>query len=214
MAYTQRLVESVLQTARSQTSGYQDDDEINRNIAMVESELMETLAPLYSTNQKVQDLLAPFVTRPSTDSTVAAGVLTKPSDYVQFVNMTISGKPVYERNVNEIDIINTSPTRKPTATGPYYFYFVNNSVNVLPATISSARITYIRKPIAGQIAYDYVEEEDNDYAIISVVREIEWPDRAFNLLYYLLLEKYGVENQEMLAMEYSQLGINKEISKV
>lgn len=213
MPYTQRLIESVLQTARSQTSGYQSDDEINNNIAMVESELMETLAPLYSINQKVQDLIAPFVTR-NANTSVVDGVLTKPADYIQFVRATINSKPVYQRNVNEIDIINTSSTRKPKEGGPYYVFFENNEINMLPETVDTATIVYIREPVPGMIEYEYVGDDENDYATISIVREMEWPERAFNLLYYLLLEKFGVENENQLAMEYSQLGINKEVTKL
>lgn len=214
MAYTLRLIESVLQTARSRTSGYQDDEEINRNIAMVESDLMEILVPLYSTNQKVQDLLAPFVV-PFTTTSVISGVVTFPSDYVQIVDSMYNDLPIYKKNVNEVSLVVSSPIRKPNLEkGPYYCYFTGSRMNVLPASIPNIQMSYIKRPEAGKIAYSFVDDEEEDYATISVVTEISWPERAFNILYYLLLEKYGIENQSQLALEYSQLGINKEISKV
>lgn len=214
MAFTQRLIESVMQTARFSTSGYQDDAEINRNLAMVENDLMETIAPLSEENQKIRDLLSPFITPPST-LPVSSGIVTLPADYVQVVDSFYNGKPVYKRNVNEISIINTSPTRKPNIDkGPYYCYFAGGGMRVLPVEMEEIDMIYIRKPVPGEIEFNVIEDEDRDYVTISVLRETEWPERAFNILYYLMLEKYGVEMTSQIAMEYSQLGINKEIQKV
>lgn len=213
MAFTQRLIESFMQTARSSTSGYQDDVDINRNLAMIDNEIMETLAPLYSVNGKVQDLLQPFV-KPVQSQAVVSGSLVKPADYVQYIDSIYEGKPVYPRNPNEIAILNTSPVRKPTLDkGPYFVYFTGGNINYLPNEIESVELVYLRKPEAGEISYSYTSTDDSDYVEISVVKEIEWPDRAFNLFYYHLLEKYGFEYSSQLALEYSQLGINREITK-
>lgn len=202
-----------MQTARSSTSGYQDEAEINRNIAMVENDLMDTICPLYEENQKVRDLLNPFITLPST-TTVTNGIVSFPPDYVRIVDSSYDGRPVYKRNVNEISIIKTSPTRKPTLdNGPYYCYFAGDSMRVLPE-IEEIDLIYIRRPEPGEIEFNIVESADRDYIEIDVVREIEWPESAFNILYYLLLEKYGVEMRSQISMEYSQLGVNKEISKL
>lgn len=214
MAFTQRLIESVMQTGRFRTSGYQDDTEINRNLAMVENDLMETLAPLSEENQKVRDLLLPFITAPSTIP-VINGVATLPGDYVQVVDSFYKNKPVYKRNVNEVSIINTSPIRKPTLDkGPYYCYFAGSGMRVLPEEMESVDMIYIRRPEPGQIEFTIEETEESDYVNISVIRETEWPERAFNLLYFLMLEKYGVEMTSQISMEYSQMGVNKEIAKV
>lgn len=214
MPFTKRLIESVMQTARFSTAGYQKDVEINRNLAMVENDLMETLAPLSEENQKVRDLLGPFITPPST-LPVSIGVVDLPDDYVQVVDSTYNKKPIYKRNVNEISILETSPVRRPTLDkGPYYCFFAGNGMRVLPAELPTVDMIYIRKPVPGEIEFEVVSTDESDYVTISVVRETEWPERAFNLLYYLMLEKYGVEKTDQLAMEYSQLGINKEVSKI
>lgn len=214
MAFTKRLVESFMQTSRSSTSGYQSKDDINRNIAMISNELMETFAPLYSINGKVQDILQPFV-KPQPNAAVTLGLLSKPTDYVQYISSTFKDSPVYPRNLNEIDIINTSPVRKPTLEkGPYFVTFVGNDIKYHPKEINAVDLMYIRKPSAGSINFDIVSTEDSDYINIVVVQETEWPERAFNLFYYHLLEKYGFEQSSQLAAEYSQLGINREITKV
>lgn len=214
MAFTKRLIESVMQTAGYSTSGYQADVEINRNLAMVENDLIGTLVPLWEDNQNVRDMLSPFIT-PPTILPVSSGGVELPVDYVQIIDSNYNRKPIYKRNVNEISIIETSPIRKPDLEkGPYYCYFLGKSMRVLPQDIPEVEMMYIRQPIPGEIVFDIREEEDRDYVELSVVRETEWPEKAFNLLYYSMLEKYGVEKTSQLAMEYSQLGINKEISKV
>lgn len=213
MAFTKRLIESVMQTAKSSTSGYQDEDELNRNIAMVENDLMDIICPLYEENQKVRDLLNPFITQPST-TVVTDNVVALPPDYVRIVDSMYKGRPVYKRNVNEISIIQTSPVRKPDVEkGPYYCYFMGGAMKVIPA-ISEIDLIYIRRPEPGEIRFIIEETDERDYIEIAVEREIEWPESAFNILYYLLLEKYGVEMSSQISMEYSQLGINKELSKV
>lgn len=214
MAFTKRLIESVMQTAGYSTSGYQDDIEINRNLAMVENDLIGILSPLWESNQSVRDMLSPFITPPST-TPVSSGVVDFPPDYVQIIDSSHNKKPIYKRNINEISLIESSPTRAPKMErGPYYCYFAGGDMYVLPEEMETVDMIYIRQPIPGEIAFDFQEEEDRDYVTMSVVRETEWPQKAFNLLYYLMLEKYGVEKTSQIAMEYSQLGINKEISKV
>lgn len=214
MAFTKRLIETFMQQSNSSTSGYQDEDDINRNLAAIDNELMETLAPLYSMNGKVQDLLQNHVDVKS-DHPVINGVAPKPDNYVQYVDSIFDGNPVYPRNINEVSIINTSPIRKPTIDkGPYYVYFSSGNINYIPKEIDAVELYFLKRLKPGKISFDAVSTDDSDYFSISVVDEIGWPERAFNLFLYHLLEKYGVEMKEQLSMEYSQLGINREVSKV
>lgn len=213
MAFTKRLVETFMQESRSSTSGYQDDEDINRNLASIDDLLMETFAPLYSTNGKVQDMLQPFVK--SDNANVSLGKLEKPTDYVQYIDSIYKGSPVYPRNINEVSTINTSPVRKPTIyKGPYFAYFSSGDINYLPKEIEAVELFYLRRPVYGEIKLTPVSTAESDYNELSVTKEIEWPERAFNLFLYHLLEKYGVEMKDQLALEYSQLGINREISKI
>lgn len=214
MAFTKRLIETFMQQSNSSTSGYQDEDDINRNLAAIDNELMETLAPLYSMNGKVQDLLQNHVDVNS-DHPVINGVAPKPDNYVQYIDSIFDGNPVYPRNINEVSIINTSPIRKPTIDkGPYYVYFSSGNINYIPKEIDAVELYFLKRLKPGKISFDAVSTDDSDYFSISVVDEIGWPERAFNLFLYHLLEKYGVEMKEQLSMEYSQLGINREVSKV
>lgn len=212
MAFTKRLVESFMQTSQSLTSGYQSEEDINRNLAMIDSEIMEILAPLYATNGKVQDLLQNAVKK--SELPVVDGIMSKPEGYLQFISSSYNGTPMYPKNLNEIDIINTSPIRKPKLTGPCFTTFVDGVVECHPKEIEKALVNYLKTPLPGSIEFVMVSNEDSDYIEINVVREIDWPDRAFNLFYYSLLEKYGFEKNSQLSAEYSQLGINREIAKV
>lgn len=213
MAFTKLLIESVQQATRSSTSGYQDQDDINRNLEAVDKEITETLFPLYAINGKVQDLVQNFVKKST--GAVVSGELAKPDDYVQHISSSYEGKPMYPRNINEIDIIRTSPIRNPKLeSGPYFIYFESTKIKYLPEDISSVDLVYLRRPKAGKIKETYVSDADRDYVTTDVVKEIEWDDRAFNLFYYHMMEKYGFEQNDQLSIEYSQLGINREITKV
>lgn len=214
MEFTKRLVETFMQQSNSSTSGYQDEADINRNLAAIDNELMETFAPLYSVNGKVQDLLQNHV-KVLQDHPVVNGVAPKPDDYVQYIDSFFKGNPVYTRNINEVSIINTSPIRKPTLDkGPYFVYFSSGNMNYLPKEIDAVELYFIKRLPPGEIKFEVMSTDDSDYVELSVVNEIQWPERAFNLFLYHLMERYGVEMKEQLSMEYSQLGITREVSKV
>ena len=209
-----RFYNSVMQTARAGSSGYVNKNEWNTGMSQVETDVFNIMAPLYSTNFQVQDILAPFVTSKK-DAALVDGVLTKETDYSQFISAEINGNPVYPLNLNEVSIIKTSPVRKPSIEkNQYYLTFENDKVSFLPETITKVDYRYLRKPVPAELDMTVVSNEDSDYVTPVKVKDLEWPEKAFNILYYLMLEKYGVDQRESLAYEYAQLGIQKEISKV
>jgi hypothetical protein len=212
MIDTATLIKSVFQAARVGTSGYQDQDEANRNLQMVELELYSTLIPLIATNVNVQTFMSEFIEY--SDGAITAGLWPYPDDYNTHLFSTVNGKPVYVKTKAEIDIILNSTIRKPTQNGPYYLTIEKTGLQFYPTTTSSANVVYYRYPVYGKVTFTEASTEDSDYIDISTDEPLEWPEKAFNILYYSLLEKYGVDCRESIALEYSQLGINKEMSKL
>lgn len=209
-----RLFNSVMQAARLGSSGYSDEDEWNRNLSAVQTDLFNIMAPLYSKNFQVQDMLSPFV---SDDVSVdlISGKLVKNSDYGQLISISVNDYPAYPINHNEEAIIKTSPIRKPSiSNNQYYFTFKGNDIHILPKEVATAVYTYLKTPSVVEIKFDVISTDNSDYIEVSSLSDLEWPEKAFNFLYYLMLEKYGVDQRESLAMEYSQMGIQKEINKV
>lgn len=209
-----RLWETVMQTAKKGTAGYQDEDEFNRDLAAVQTELMGVLAPLYASSRAVKDLLAPFIVTFSGNTSVA-GLLAKPDDYFQVANISISGHPATPVDVNEAPMLNYIPSRTPSvANNIYAYYEVNDDFTVLPqGTALPAVLTYIRHPEEASIVLTPVSDENGDYLTPTAGDDLEWPERAFNFIYYMMLQKLGLEAKEQLLIEYSNLGLRSESVK-
>lgn len=203
-----------MQTAKKGTAGYQDEDEFNRDIAAIQTELMGILAPLYAKSLAVKELLAPFVVSDSA-TTSAQGVYTKPADYFQIIDGSVNGYPANMINPNEVAMLRFLPSRRPSVTeNRYSFYLKDGDIYFLPAQALPASIDYIRYPDAASIALTPVSTPDSDYLTPTSVDDLEWPERAFNLIYYMMLQRLGIETKESLMMEYAGLGIQSEVLKI
>lgn len=199
--------ETVQQSGKTGTSGYQSKDEFNRDLHIVQLSAFGTLSPFYSKNQQVQDLLSYRV------KTVAIGA--RPDDYGHFVSATVNGKASHPINVNQKDMIMSSPIRRPTReNGLCYHYFEGNNVHFLVGSNVGGTMTYLSLPKQAEIDLEEFSDEDSDYVTPVSVSDLEWPQTAYNLLLNLMLERVGLERKEQILMEYSQLGIQRESIKV
>lgn len=201
-----QLYETVSQTAKTGTSGYQSMAEFNNSLSLCQKELLGLLSPYYAKNIHVQDLLAPFIE-------VSANSTSKPADYHQFVSATVNGHAAYPLRPNQLSLYSTSPIRKPTATLSYYC-FVENGIEWLTLTGISGDMTYIRQPNEASIILTPTSTEDDDYLTPTVGDELEWPERAFPFLFYMMLQKLGVEMKDALIQEFSQIGLQVEATKI
>lgn len=209
-----RLWNTVNQLAKNGTSGYQNQYEFNRDLADTQESLMSFLAPLYSVNQSLKDLLSPFATYQNI-TTDSDGVLTKPMDYYRVSTASVNGYPAYPISVNEKDVIRTSAIRTPSSTTNLYFYYQENEeIMFLPEEELDVRFSYLRKPGEASIILTESSDADRDYLIPTVGYDLEWDDNAFNFFLYMMLEKLGLEMKEQLSMEFANIGLSKEISKI
>jgi len=201
-----RLWNTVQQIAKSVTSGYQTQDEFNNDLASVQTALLSVLAPAYSKNQAIQDILAPFVKG-------AVLSTTKPADYFRFVSGIDRGYPMIPINVNQVGYYQTSPIRKPTAKRTYY-YFEDKQTKFLASGTPSGTMTYIRYPLASKIVLTAVSNADNDYVTPTADGDLEWNEDSFNFIQYMMLERLGVEMKENLLREFSAIGLQKELANI
>lgn len=208
-----RLWNTVNQMAKTTTSGYQTEEEFNNDLADVQLALITKLAPFYSVNQSVRDLLKPFAL--SETSSATSGVLAYPEDYFRALTARINGYPVYPIATNEKDIIMTSPIRgASTAKNQYYYYQEDGGIKILPAETLSVTLSYLKYPAEAFIVLTPVEGDNSDYLEPTVGEDLEWDENAFNFLLYMMLERLGVEIKDDLAMEWSNLGIQKELANI
>ncbi len=210
MIQTVHLYNDIVNTTKSGTAGFQRASEFNDALHSVQVSLMGLLSPLYATTRAVKDLLAPFIEEVSGSSTIPF-----PADYFQVAAIEVNSYPADSIEVNQIASLNYLPSRKPDASKNIYAYYqVDNGFVVLPATVSSSRMIYIRKPEDVAIVLTPTSTEDSDYLTPSSTTDLEWPDRAYNLIFYMMLERFGVSQREPLFMEFSKLGIQMEASKL
>lgn len=202
-----RLWNSLMQSAKTGTAGYQSADEFNRDLEAVQTSALTLLAPQYAKNMYVQELLAPFV------KSVAASV-TKPTECAYFLGATINGIAAYPITPVQAPIYASSPIRNPSATNPVaYYYIVNNAITYMHSGSLAGTMQYIRYPTAATIVLTPVSTPDRDYVTPTVGANLEWPEIAFNLILAMMQQNLGIEMKESLLLQYSQQGINFETQK-
>lgn len=208
-----RLWKTINQLVKTETSGYQSQEEFNNDLATVQTELITLLAPYYSVNKTVKDLLYPF-TLSSTTSAVS-GLLDYPTGYFTALNASINGYPCYPIAVNEKDIIMRSPIRKASVTtNTYYYYQEDNKIKLLPEVTLTVKLTYLKYPATASIVLTPVSDADNDYLSPSVGTNLAWNENAFPFILFMMLERLGVELKESFSVNWASLGIQKETSKI
>lgn len=209
-----RLWNTLMQSAKTGTAGYQTADEFNRDLASVQTSLMSLLASSYAKSLGVKELLSPFV-KPYTANTSSAGVLTRPADYFQIADASVAGYPASQIEVNERAMLRFVPSRRPSvANNIYAYYLEDDNIQFMPEETLAVDMIYIRVPDEAELALTPVSEANRDYVVPTAVSELEWGERAFNIILCMMLQKLGLELKEQLQLEYSSIGLQSEISKI
>lgn len=203
-----RLWKTVNQLAKTETSGYQDQDEFNRDMNAVSDGIM-SMSSIDSANQSWIDLFAPF-SKSANVSINSSGIGTKPTDYYRGRTGSIDNKPCFPIAVNEKDMFGTSPIRNTVNV----YWLENGSLNFLPARVATCRFSYLRKPAVASIVLTPVSDPDDDYLVPTVGTQLEWDDNAFNLFVYMMLSRLGMEMKGQLEMEFANFGIQSEMAKL
>lgn len=208
-----RLWNTVNQLAKTSTSGYQTEAEFNNDLADVQVALVTMLAPFYSVNQTVKDILRPFTL--SASASAPSGVLPYPTGYFRALTASINGYPAYPVSTNEKDVIMTSPIRMAsTTTNQYYYYQEDTSIKILPAQTLTVNLSYIKYPPAATIVLTPVSTDDNDYLTPTVGTDLAWNEDSFNFILFMMLERLGLEQKDSLNMEFSNLGISRQTANI
>lgn len=210
MIETVRLYRDLVNTAKVGTSGFIREVEFNDALAAVQSSMIGTFAPLFANNRSVRDILAPFIKT----SPVSGGVVAKPSDYEQLIGINVGDHPARLADLNEEAAMQSLPSRRPdSANGVYYYIESDDSFRILPSA-GSADFSYIRTPGEALITLTASSTEDSDYLTPTSNQNLEWPERAYNIIFYMMMERFGISQKEALLMEYANLGIRMEAEKL
>lgn len=208
----------VMGLAKSGTSGMETQDEFNGIISSVQKTLQQLLIDADEANQKVTEALK-WIKPSITTVTGAGGLITIPDDYLQLVSIALvqnaTSYPAEKLPVNQVEMTRTSPIRKPVlANNQLKYYFKDGAPYTMPEQSGiTVRMIYHKIVPDATITLTPVSDVDSDFMEPTAGVDFGWPVSMFNILVYMTLEQYGIEVKEDLLLEYSQLGITRELIK-
>ena len=192
----------------------------NSALAEVQLELFNTVSPLYDANEKVKSLLDFWVKsqagNSASDGSLAVGtdpeVVNRPLGvgYTDGTNILFG---IYEVSENELVAIARMPQRAPNVAKKIVYYRFNspNTIQFYPATTTPYSLFYLIYPTEAKIAFTFTETDDEDIMTYDPTDSVDlgWPQSAYNLIVYLMLQKYGVTVRESILEEYSKFGVTE-----
>lgn len=217
MISVEKLIAYTEQLTKQGTAGFSTEDEKNNIIYSVQYEILSTLCDNYENNQKVSDALVNHVVRTDLTTSITGELIIEDEveDYYRLLSVLYQGTyPSIKIGTNEKAMYLTSPIRKPDLTKNKTLYYMSNgSINVLPEQGMDMELIYCRKPTEARIVYESISGDEDDYLVVDEDEtiDLEFPEGLFNLFAYSILEKLGISMKEQLALEYSNLGIQRTI---
>lgn len=118
---------------------------INDRLGNVKKYAGDKSAPYgFNMNQKIREELRPLMVAPTTTA-VSSGVAAFPADYLYCDTITAGGILVQEVSEDQIAELNNSLIRPPTTQYPKFVLHANG-INVYPTSITSIKLSYVKKP--------------------------------------------------------------------
>lgn len=203
-------------------------DAFNGALDEVQLELYNQLAPIYQSNEKVRSLLAVWVKKQY--DTASNGTYTVGNSQGLFdrvVGMSVTDTTAPTPNIlyaiepimeAELTYAARIPQRAPSLAKKRVYYLVDGptTINLYPAAASIPFLLfYLVFPTAAYIAFTYTETDDEYIQTYDPTnsQDLAWTSDAFNLILYMMLDKFGVSVREQLLMEYAKLGLTELMSQ-
>ncbi len=212
-----KLIKYCEQVLKQGTAGFTTQDEKNNIIYVVQYEILSILCDNYENNQKVSDALVNHVVTVDL-ATTEDGIIEISEDivdYYRLLSVLYDGLHKSTKiGTNEKAMYLTSPIRKPDLNKNLtVYYMANGNINMLPSQALNVEVIYCKKPEEALIVYESISGDEDDYLVVDEDETVnlEFPEALFNLFAYSILEKLGIETKESLALEYSNLGIQRTI---
>lgn len=106
----------------------------------------------FGLNQKIMEDLRPIIKIPQSIS-FSSGIGSYPADGIYIFNLvSVDGKLVRPVEQDEAILLNESVIKPPTTQYPCY-YMLGGNMYILPSTITSGTITYVRRPLTPKWNY-------------------------------------------------------------
>jgi len=190
----------------------------NSKLAEVQIETFNLFAPLYDQNEKIKTLLDVWVKEQSGSSNslgiVALGTAPDVVSRPLAIGYVVSAMPAFSiSSIDETELIAIAriPQRAPNSAGKKVYYRFNSPslLQFYPKETVPYDAFYLTYPTAAKIAFTYTTVSNEDIMSYDSINSVNllWPQAAFNLILYGMLEKYGISVREQLLQEYAKYGI-------
>ena len=223
MINVQSLFHSFCEYAKDYKAGPDPVPEWNSKLQEAQLELMDAVAPLYDLNERIRTLMRPFI-KPHNGVTDTLGFVAVPGDLYRMIgsiNATYNSNtfPVKFSYESGVVINSRIPQRAPSlAKRIAYFHYTEGGIQLYPRQAFTVSFHYIAKPASAAIAYKRMINPATDEHVIELdtdnTVDLEWNDDAYNLLLFILLEKYGLVTKDQLLIEYGKLGVNSDLIRL
>lgn len=193
----------------------------NSSISEVQKEIFNDTSPFFDVNDKVRVLLNSWV-REQYGLTDASGIDTI-GGAPEIVNRLLSvgvtdGSQnllfsIPETTESELVGIARMPQRAPNFAAKKVYYRFNDpdQLQLYPRQAINYLTYYLIYPLESHIAFTFTETDDEDIMTYDPTNSVDlaWPDSAYNLIVYKVLEKYAIEVREQLLQSYAAFGFNQ-----
>lgn len=154
----------------------------------------------FNNSQKAREELMPLLVKPTTTA-VSTGVAAYPEDYIYYDSITVNGRLAKEATNDEIAELNNSLIMPPSTRFPK-FVMNSDGFYIYPNTISSIKLSYLRKPATPVWAYTISNNEEVYDAGNS--QDFELAETTHLEIVMVILQMSGVNLNMLQVTQFAQ----------
>lgn len=197
---TQEMYTTILTLTNEGQGGYHSPAEIVNALNMGSTDKFNEEKRMFEDTGFISDNLRNF--KVSADVTLTTGIGTLPTDYSYRTNASNNDNGRSVDIVNESEWINriNDPINPPSAK--YGICAIRSNVQVLPTSIASIKLYYLKKPTA--MALSYTVNGNGDVSI-SGSTNTNWPDDCHDDLILRALPYLGVPLSNEILIKFKSI---------
>lgn len=205
------LYDRLTDYAKKYQSGLDIVTDYNSRFAEVQEEFANYLVSILAVNDRAEQYLDPLIV--TITSAVTAGLITRPTDFRNYISASYNGYPVHKLSANQMETYEQIFQRKGDLTKNRVNICAQDGKWLVKPTATVSIITkYVKTVPLSTIAFTYTSGADEDIMTYSDSATVDfvWDAECIPILIYMMLEKYGISVREQLLQQYALLGLGKE----
>jgi hypothetical protein len=197
-------------------SGLNKVSSFNGNINESVKELINYLVSIQGINERASELLQPYIKSASVTGSSSA-IFAKPIRFLYYLSASYLDKPVHKVSINQLQTTEQIPQRRGDLTKKRVnITSIDNGFMGRPISAYSIIFNYVAGQVTDpNIVFSITSTGDENVLVYddTTTVDFDFDEKCVPLLTYMVLSKIGVEINDQMLTEYSQLGISKESVK-